>query len=59
MTKNYLKKLLKYINKVYDIGKGLENLTDDRSAPTYKTYQSILPVLLGFLKINPIKMKAN
>ena len=49
MRKNYLAKMVKYIKKVYNIESGLKNLTDDRIDPTYKTYQSALPVLLGFI----------
>ena len=49
MRKNYFAKIVKYMKKVYHIDNELENLTDTRCNPTYKTAQSILPVLLGFI----------
>ena len=49
MRKNYFAKIVKYMKKVYPIESGLKNLKDTRVDPTYKTEQSILPVLLGFI----------
>ncbi len=49
MGKQYLKKLVKYMKKVYDIEQGLGKLKDERMNPTYSTIQVILPVLFGFI----------
>ncbi len=61
MTKNYLKKFIKYVKKVYHIEDGLKALTDRRKNPLYTTGEVILPVLLGFLlriqSFNELKYK--
>ena len=61
MTKNYLKKFIKYIKKVYRIEEGLKALTDRRKNPLYTTGEVILPVLFGFLlriqSFNELKYK--
>lgn len=49
MTKNYLKKFIKYVKKVYHVEDELKALTDRRKNPLYTTGEVILPVLLGFL----------
>ena len=49
MTKNYLKKFIKYIKKVYHIEDGLKVLKDGRKNPLYTTAEAVLPVLLGFI----------
>lgn len=49
MKRGYLKKLISYMKKVYDIENGLMKLTDTRINPTYSTASVILPVLFGFL----------
>ena len=49
MRKNYLAKLVKYIKNVFDIEKGLNNLTDGRKNPTFKTKIVVLPVLFAFI----------
>ena len=61
MTKNYLKKFIKYVKKVYRIEEGLKALTDRRKNPLYTTGEVILPVLFGFLlriqSFNELKYK--
>jgi len=49
MRKNYFAKIVKYMKKVFEIENGLKKITDARMNPTYKTNQSLLPVLLGFI----------
>ena len=49
MRKGYLRKLLKYMKKVFRIEDRLSHLKDSRVNPTYRTSEGILPVLLGFL----------
>ncbi len=61
MTKNYLKKFIKYVKKVYGIEDGLKSLTDSRKNPLYTTGEAILPVFLGVLlriqSFNELKYK--
>ena len=61
MTKNYLKKFIKYVKKVYRIEDGLKALTDRRKNLLYTTGEVILPVLLGFImriqSFNELKYK--
>ncbi|MHC1747329.1 MAG: transposase [Cellulosilyticaceae bacterium] len=61
MTKNYLKKFIKYIKKVYRIEDALKALTDGRKNAKYTTAESVLPVLLGFImriqSFNELKYK--
>ena len=61
MTKNYLKKFIKYAKKVYHIEEGIKTLTDARKNPLYTTAEAVLPVLLGFLmriqSFNELKYK--
>ena len=61
MSKNYLKKFIKYIKKVYHIEDEIKGLTDKRKNPKYTTAEAILPVLLGFLlriqSFNELKYK--
>ena len=61
MTQNYLKKFIKYAEKVYQIEDGLKALTDRRKNPQYTTGEVILPVLLVFLlrikSFNELKYK--
>ena len=46
MTKNYLKKVIKYVKKVCCIEEGLKALRDGRKNPLYiTTGEVILPVL--------------
>lgn len=49
MRKNYFEKIVKYMKKVYNIENELKKIMDARVKPTYKTDQSLLPVLLGFV----------
>jgi hypothetical protein len=49
MRKSYFEKIVKYMKKVYNIENELKKITDARVKPTYKTDQSLLPVLLGFV----------
>ena len=49
MRNNYLVKLVKYIKKVYGIEERLNELTDGRVNPTYKTGRVMQVLLLGFL----------
>ncbi len=49
MRNNHFAKLLKYMKNVFSIDKGLNQLTDDRVNPKYKTSQAILPLLLGLM----------
>lgn len=49
MTRNYLKKFIKYSKKVYHIEESLKQLSDTRRNPTYTTGSAVLPVLFGFL----------
>jgi hypothetical protein len=49
MTRNYLKKFIKYSKKVYRIEESLKILKDTRKSPTYTTAEAVLPVLLGFI----------
>lgn len=61
MTRNYLKKFIKYAKKVYCIEEGIKALRDGRKNPSYTTGEVILPVLLGFLlriqSFNELKYK--
>ena len=61
MTKNYLKKFIRYAKKVYCIEDGLKALTDRRKNLLYTTGEVILPVLLGFImriqSFNELKYK--
>lgn len=61
MTNNYLKKLIKYMKRVYKIENQLKELTDGRINPTYSTSEVILPTLLGFIfriqNFNELKFK--
>ena len=61
MSKNYLKKFIKYVKKVYHIEDGLKVLKDRRKNPLYTTGEVILPVLLGFImriqSFNELKYK--
>ncbi len=49
MTRNYLKKFIKYSKKVYRIEESLKLLKDTRKNPSYTTAETVLPVLLGFI----------
>ena len=49
MRNNYFRKLIKYINDVYNIEQQLKKLTDGRVNPSYQTGRVILPVIVGFL----------
>ena len=49
MRKNYVARLVRYMENVYHIDCGLIKLFDGRVNPTYSTAQVILPVLFGFL----------
>ena len=49
MTKNYLRKFIKYAKKVYHIEEGLKALTDKRKNPSYTTGEVILLTFLGFI----------
>lgn len=49
MTRNYLKKFIKYSKKVYHIEESLNQLKDTRKNPTYTIGSAVLPVLLGFI----------
>ena len=49
MTRNYLKKFIKYSKKVYRIEESLKRLEDTRKNPTYTTAEAVLPVLLGMI----------
>ena len=44
-----LRKLIKYMKKVFHIEELLKQLKDDRKTPKYSTAEGILPVLLGLL----------
>ena len=61
MTKNYLRKFIKYVKEVYRIEDELKVLADKRRNPLYTTGEAILPVLLGFLlriqSFNELKYK--
>ena len=61
MSKNYLKKFIKYIKKVYHIEDALKVLKDGRKNPLYTTAEAVLPVLLGFImrmqSFNELKYK--
>ena len=61
MTRNYLKKFIRYAKKVYCIEEGLKTLRDGRTNPSYTTGEVILPVLLGFFmriqSFNELKYK--
>jgi hypothetical protein len=37
------------MKNVFDVEKGLNNLTDGRKNPTFKTKLLVLPVLFGFI----------
>ena len=50
MTRNYLKKFIKYSKKVYRIEEPLKLLIKDaRKNPTYTTAEAVLQVLLGIV----------
>ncbi len=49
MRENYFVKMMKYMKNVYHIDRQIEQITDNRLNPTYKTSQIIFLVLLGFL----------
>ncbi len=49
MTKNYLKKVIRYARKVYCIKEGIKALRDERKNPSYTTGEIILSILLGFV----------
>lgn len=49
LRENYFVKIMKYIKSVYNIDKQVEQITDNRRNPTYKTSQIIFLVLTGFL----------
>lgn len=49
MGKNYFYKLVKYMKNVYDIERGLNQLTDGRINPTHNTAKAVTLVLLEFL----------
>lgn len=49
MTRNYLKKFVKYSKKVYRIEESLNQLKDTRKNPTYTKAEAVLPVLIGFI----------
>ena len=49
MSKDYLKKLLKYMKEVYDIEDAIKYLKDRRINPKYSAAEAILPALFGFL----------
>ena len=61
MRRNYLKKFIKYVKKVYHIENGLKTLKDKRRNPLYTTAKTVLPVLLGFImriqSFNELKYK--
>ena len=61
MSKNYLKKFLKYVKNVYHIEDALKALIDGRKNPLYTTAEAVLPVLLGFImriqSFNELKYK--
>ncbi len=61
MNKNYLKKFIKYVKKVYHIEDALKTLTDCRKNTLYTIAEAVLPVLLGFLlriqNFNELKYK--
>lgn len=43
MSKNYLRKFIKYVKKVYGIEDGSKSLTDDRKNHLFTTGEAILP----------------
>lgn len=45
----YLKKLMRYIKKVYHIDDMINTLTDNRINQTYSISEVVLPVLFGFI----------
>ena len=49
MRENYFVKLMRYMKNVYHIDRQIEQITDNRLNPTYKTSQIISLVLVGFL----------
>ena len=49
MRKNYFLRLTKYIKNVYHIDRQIQQISDKRVNPTYKTTQIISLVLTGFL----------
>ncbi|WP_341472484.1 hypothetical protein, partial [Haloimpatiens lingqiaonensis] len=49
MSKSYLKQLLTYINKVYDIGEKINNLKDKRIKSDVKISTITFVVLFGFM----------
>lgn len=61
MTRNYLKKFIRYTQKVYCIEEGLKTLRDGRKNPSYITGEVILPALLVFFmriqSFNELKYK--
>ena len=49
MSKSYLKQLLTYINKVYDIGEKINTLNDKRTKSTIEISTITFTVLFGFM----------
>lgn len=49
MSKSYLKQLLTYINKVYDIGEKINTLKNKRVKSPVKTSTITFVVLFGFM----------
>jgi hypothetical protein len=49
MSKSYLKQLLTYINKVYDIGEKINSLKDKRVKSPVKVSTIVFVVLFGFM----------
>ncbi len=49
MSKSYLKQLLTYINKVYDIGEKINTLKNKRVKSPVKTSTITFVVLFGFI----------
>ena len=49
MSKDYLKKLLKYLKEVYYIEDAIKHLKDRRIKSKYSTAEAILSVLFGFM----------
>ncbi len=46
---NYFIKLIKYTKNVYNIERVFNKLKDKRKYSKYKTSQTILPLLMGFM----------
>jgi hypothetical protein len=49
LRKNYFRKLVKYIKKVYKMDKQINSLSDERINPRYKNGQVMLPLVLELL----------